>query len=45
MVCNECKACKKFMSNDCCGASDFTKDACESAIKNKQKEVDVGGCC
>lgn len=45
MVCKECKSCKKFISNDCCGASEFNKDACQSVLENKKKEVDVSGCC
>ena len=45
MVCKECKSCKKFISNDCCGAADFNKDACQDVLKKKNKEIDVSGCC
>lgn len=45
MVCKECRACKKFKTNDCLGAAEFSKEACQETMKKQKNEVDVGGCC
>lgn len=45
MVCKECKACKKFMTNDCAGAAEFNQSCCEETLNKKKNEVDVSGCC
>lgn len=45
MICNECKDCKKFITNDCPGSAEFNKSSCEGVLKKLTKETDVGGCC
>lgn len=45
MVCPECKGCHKYLTNDCQGSPELSKDACQQVIKNRSKEIDVSGCC
>jgi len=45
MVCKECQSCKKFITNDCPGSSEFSKSSCQGTLKKLKKETDVGGCC
>ncbi len=45
MTCKECRACKKFLTNDCPGSEVFDKGACQEVLKKKGQEIDVSGCC
>jgi hypothetical protein len=44
MVCAECMACKKFQTNDCSGAAEFTEDGCRKAVESRKNEIDISGC-
>lgn len=45
MVCEECRKCQKFITNDCKGAAEFNKEECQKVLMEKSNEVDVSGCC